>query len=1498
MAKRLIACLLGSLLLAGAVCAAEAPAYKWAQCIVLPQEDHEKVFRPAEKRANFTFFAGVENVRVEGGVLKFALAGKKATLGWGNYMGQQPLADIVDMWEERNNVTIGVKQSGATSTWTLRYWIDGSRASTREVQPVVATLTGNVAADLELKGALVVPTPDGLEIEIEGQPGDQFEISYLKLVQPRHEGYIRKEFVLPAPLRVSGAGKVWRAIAEVGGVPELRFYGRNKIIHRLYINGREVKRRGAGYLYAAAPVDIAPYLRPGKNCVAFYGYRVGPAGHFPFLFLQSRIIMDNGEQITIQTDNTWKYSPTEEPGWNKPGLDDSKWSPVGVGMTPLNDPSGLGTYGYLRLKNPARKDLFYTDDSNIEVEVWVPAGLKAQAPVLNYTFSRTDAEGNSIPLKEEAISNFATKGDSLVYRINVGRHPRGVYTIAPKLQVTDGILEERPAEPLVVLRRLNLKQIEGKDYLEGLDLELEDSIDFTNPKDPHPWIEAVPGGRGQPAVAVTQPNIVKKKGLIYREAPWYFSYRFQFKHPGSFYLLEVDYPDDAWRDVAVSISTKHEGMWSNSQSGVGWQSGGKFYLTNKIETLRWIHVADPGVHSVDVFRTIGDVTAAAKAFRVYRIKGDLPAIRAGSERLHGIHTERCYDTSGIGMNFGIGQHKTREEREEEAKQYSAQQRAVRHLKFLQDTVERYTQYLKFTGQNTIIMGVYQYTEDNTPFMHPYEYETARIIPSMKTMLANTLEVNGLTFFAGVEWSQTRHVSLNTFANNAQVAKGADTYWMVDANGRQRYGCTGSTIVPNWAHPAVAPLYKELFAEVAEKFGHLSAFKGVNGFVVATPEAGYYPPLLASDKEHPFAYSYDDQTFRQFEQDSGLKLPIDANDPQRFAKRAQAIQNPTLKKRFVTWRCQKYRDFLAAGLAGLREKRKDLIFPNVLGGDDHEFFKYWLASGREYKDLLRDFAVDLELLNKTDGIGIGRWTISWRDRAAPQNPYFWLAKVDPRITSAYDTGAIRYVIARTSWDEGAFVSPGYTTDYRAAAKLVESDWIMDWTRTRTLPQPSGYHAREAMMQALICNDTNVLIYGFTDLNINVGHEQEIREVMQIVTHLPKERFQPVLGTGFQTNFAIRQLSKGGKSYFYVANPGYWHIAGTVTLSGGAKVYDLVSGKEIAVERQAGKTVVPVSLAPFGLAAYRVDAANLKIESYRTNNSPAQELAYMEDIIQRVENLISDREIKLVLSLEDRAFMEDKLRNAKQALTEKDYAHAWSVLTDTQFWAFWKDFLEKAAAGLALLPASVAKETPPQKGGLRELAALPTSQPIRVDGKLDESAWTAAKFSVGFVNAEGLPALAETGVKALYDSQNLYLGFICADKDPRSLKVTAQGASDIWPSRDDVLAIFIQPDESVPLYYQLAFNSKGTQFHQKVVGGEPNYAPLAGWKPAVSVGDKYWTAEVVLPNETLGLKKRGTGNWRINFHRVYRDNLVDRMSWSLSRRNWHSPDRFGRLLFAKS
>ena len=1462
--------------------------YFRAVALRLPVEDLDKAFLASGNRAGFTFFHGVDGIAVSGGTLQFTMAEGTAVLGWGNYMGRQPAAEIPSLWEEQNNVVLRVRQSGSESTWKLKYWADG-KARPNQLEPFVLEGTGWQEIAFR-KAGLTLPTPDGLELTIEAVNGTRFEVEWIKFRQPRHEGYVRKEFELPA-------GKIWKAVADVGSANDRVWSMRNRINSRWYLNGKLVERRIPKGLYATVPVDITAYLRPGRNCAAFYGYRVG---HTPVIYLQATVVMESGEVFRFGTDRTWRYSREQQPGWLSSGFDDNTWTTLkhtqGVWESHQLMPPAYA--GRIDLRNPLKRDLFYADTRNVLLDVLVPRGLADQAPKLEHRIGTALADGTTQLVKQEVVASFTEQDRSITYRLDLGRLTRGVYSIGLRLTGKDGdVIEERSPEPFVVLRKQPLKTVRGASYEEGLDLELEDAIDFTDPTDPHPWIEG--SADVNPMANVETPRVVRKDGLVYREVTGekrgsWFSYRFGFSHPGDFYLLELEYPDDADRVVEVSISTKKERVWTNSQAGVGAETGGKFYKTGKMRTLRWIHVADSGVHSVDVLNVVNGWRAAAKCLKIHHVRGSLPCVASGSSRAYGIHTERCFATSGIGMNFGVDMPRPRTD--PDAPPLPKMQQVIRDLVWMEETCERYAQYLKFSGQNLHLMGCIQYNEYNTPFIPVDGSASPRVTRCLRTMLANVLEMNEIDFLAGIEFSNTGDI--RTFANNAEVANGAESMWMIDGKGEQLYGIERSTVVPNWHHPGFRERYYAALGQVGKTFGDLKHFRGVSNFFGPTQRTNYYLPAygVGNNWDRPLAYSYDDITFAGFQQDAGIDLPIGGTDPKRFEKRAALLGNERIRRTFLEWRCKKLRDFFADAVGVLNRDRDDLRFVNILAVEEADCFRELVRSGRSFAELMNDFAIDIGLLGQIRNMTVARWTISWRQSThhPSQDPHCWIPKERDIVLSAFEGLPRRAVLCRTSWDENLQVAPGHTFVRGRSGKLLDgSDWVLDAMRIRALPQPGGHNAREALVQAIITSDPDLLLTGFTDLNINVGHEQILREVMHVFTHLPADRFENVLDTGLTTNLVIRKLARGAASYLYLANPGYWAVEGTVRLETQAGLLELVTGDRAA---GAGAVALPIKLPPFGLVAYRTQSGPLSVESYATGEITDAERSHMTDILERVEALLADREIRLVLAPADRTFMRETAGRAGAALSDRRYAEAWSLLKHHRFWSCWKDFLEKAAAALATLPDSLQQESAPDEPeAVRSISVARTKSPMTIDGKLDEADWSRAAFSAGFRAEDGSPALNQTAVKALFDDQTMYLAFVCADRDPGGLKADAETEKDMFASEDDVLATFIQPDERTPLYYQIAFNARGVRFDQRVKGGERDYDYCPTWGAAVSVEDTYWTAEVRLPFEAFGLAGKGDTSWRMSFFRVMRNGILPRSEWSLTYGRWHTPERFGKVAF---
>jgi hypothetical protein len=170
----------------------------------------------------------------------------------------------------------------------------------------------------------------------------------------------------------------------------------------------------------------------------------------------------------------------------------------------------------------------------------------------------------------------------------------------------------------------------------------------------------------------------------------------------------------------------------------------------------------------------------------------------------------------------------------------------------------------------------------------------------------------------------------------------------------------------------------------------------------------------------------------------------------------------------------------------------------------------------------------------------------------------------------------------------------------------------------------------------------------------------------------------MDTGLQTNLAIRDLEGDGAYTFYVANPGYWPIRGTVALENGGAVVDLTTGGRIDARLEGEMTVVPVALEPYGISAYRVDDARAKVVSWGTNPVAKDDLTHMREILDRAESLLTDPRVVKALPEGDRKLVRDSIESARADLADGQYARAWSTITHWRFWTLVRQEMERAAA----------------------------------------------------------------------------------------------------------------------------------------------------------------------------------------------------------------------------
>jgi hypothetical protein len=197
--------------------------------------------------------------------------------------------------------------------------------------------------------------------------------------------------------------------------------------------------------------------------------------------------------------------------------------------------------------------------------------------------------------------------------------------------------------------------------------------------------------------------------------------------------------------------------------------------------------------------------------------------------------------------------------------------------------------------------------------------------------------------------------------------------------------------------------------------------------------------------------------------------------------------------------------------------------------------------------------------------------------------------------------------------------------------------------------------------------------------------------------------------------------------------------------------------------------------------------------------------------------------------------------------------------------------------AVAALSTATNTP-------EAPAHSTSEPIRLDGVLDEPIWSTVPTIGRLLQQEPIPEsepTEETEVKVVFDRDRLYFGIQCRDRDPSAI-VATQLAYDSRLDVDDFVVIILDPFLDFRNGFFFEVNAVGARADGQVSNNaERRSLEWDGiWDAAARITDDGWVAEVMIPFKTLRFAP-GQTTWGLNVERTIRRlNEVDR--WASPRR----------------
>jgi hypothetical protein len=169
------------------------------------------------------------------------------------------------------------------------------------------------------------------------------------------------------------------------------------------------------------------------------------------------------------------------------------------------------------------------------------------------------------------------------------------------------------------------------------------------------------------------------------------------------------------------------------------------------------------------------------------------------------------------------------------------------------------------------------------------------------------------------------------------------------------------------------------------------------------------------------------------------------------------------------------------------------------------------------------------------------------------------------------------------------------------------------------------------------------------------------------------------------------------------------------------------------------------------------------------------------------------------------------------------------------------------------------------------AVPASTPIRIDGMLDEEAWTRAPVTDDFVQVdpeEGAPASQRTEVRILYDSEALYIGVRLHDRGRVQSRL---GRRDMALMDSDWFGVVIDSYHDHRTGFTFDVNPAGVQRDAvKSVNGQGREADDNSWDAVWDVGTSEdaggWTAEYRIPFSQIRFPDETEQVWGILLERV--------------------------------
>jgi len=585
-----------------------------------------------------------------------------------------------------------------------------------------------------------------------------------------------------------------------------------------------------------------------------------------------------------------------------------------------------------------------------------------------------------------------------------------------------------------------------------------------------------------------------------------FAMAFNIQDVGEPHIATILYPDDKQRTMEVILQRlEAPGDINDYQAQSGVLTGGDYPSSHRMEShkvLFW-----PTAHKMSlIFTTVEDgMPAAVAEVKIERVENGLDRLPIES-----------YQGSVPGRSLGVYY-----EDPVLNKSFSTSPLFPGY----ESAVDTLLDYMDWFGQDTLHYPLAWYrgplygsqvepvAGDLSARPHPHDY------PSY---LMKRLEGRGMKFNGGLHIHDMGSLLEHANLDAQSVLAGEETAINVRADNKLL--ATGWHRVDsnyNPLDPAVQGAVKDLVAEIAERYGDLPAFTGLT---------------LVLPRHKLFAFGslksgYNDINLQGFQSDTGIRIPVDKADKQRFAKSYQWLME-NARREWVDWRCQRIREYYKELADILSKKRSDLkLTVNLFARPElyHERLADYRNGTESPDDVFAEAGVDPRLYVNDQNIVFSHTMVP-----ADKRYYRHRSEVGEKVNkhrTVYFAPEVTATMRSHTAGAWAKIHDRYFENSIGATQPMKELGVAEvgW-RVSTL-NPGARNALEAYAVALNNLDALEITKGGFVIG-TYGTEEVLGDFAKAYRSLPAVRFDDV--EGLADPVRVRQKVVDGKAWFYVLN----------------------------------------------------------------------------------------------------------------------------------------------------------------------------------------------------------------------------------------------------------------------------------------------------------------------------------------------------------------------------